>query len=78
MKLLYRPTGCLVAFLLFARSAEACFKSDCLRNTTNAVYYLEDNFSGDSFFDNFYFETMDDYTHGKSLVQFATTCLLFS
>jgi hypothetical protein len=76
MKLIYRPHGCLVAFLLFAGSAEACFKSDCLRNTTNTVYYLEDNFSGDSFFDNFYFETMDDYTHGKSLVQFATTCSL--
>lgn len=36
------------------------------KNVTSTVYYLQDNFSGTSFFDNFYFETMDDPTHGMN------------
>jgi hypothetical protein len=35
------------------------------KNVSSSGYYLQDNFSGTSFFDNFAFETMDDPTHGS-------------
>lgn len=36
-----------------------------LRNSTQASYYLTENFAGTTFFDNFHFDTYDDPTHGE-------------
>ena len=58
--------GILILTTALLSVLSVSFGSNDTANTTSASYYLVDNFSGTTFFDNFEFQTFDDPTHGTN------------